>query len=66
MLLFLDQNPPTYFFCSLSCIDMWMMVMPRVPHHAIPEYCSGCGGHHKHNENCPAVTNNWPLSGRLR
>ena len=24
MLLFFDRMPPTHFFCSLSCIDMWM------------------------------------------
>lgn len=25
MLLFLDRMPPTHFFCSLTCIDMWLM-----------------------------------------
>ena len=41
MLLFFDQNPPTHFFCSLGCIDMWMMVMPGVPKVSVLEDVKG-------------------------
>ena len=49
MLLFFDRVPPTLFFCSLGCIDMWMMKMPNVPKECpkpgmVPRSISGVSG----------------------
>ena len=41
MLLFFDRMPPTHFFCSLGCIDMWMMKMPSVPKVSVLEDVKG-------------------------
>ena len=41
MLLFFDRTPPTHFFCSLTCIDMWMMKMPSVPKVSVLEDVKG-------------------------